>query len=189
MSIMNTGLAKKVSVDNTTVGENTNLITSRLNDNPTATTFIDGYMINSADDINGCLVAPVLFQNGTIGNRLMARKKINGKNIYYGLTVGVKADGSLFTNLGRGNDDNSIVTTASHGSNYVRFGNGLQICWGAGTGVQTFPLPFRDTDYMIADSDLTYHKYEGMWTTHKTTTQFEIKNSSSAQWIALGYWY
>lgn len=87
------------------------------------------------------------------------------------------------------NGNNTIVTTVSHGSRYVRFGNGLQICWGVGTGVQVFPQPFRDTDYMIADSDLTYHKYEGMWTTNKTTTQFEIKNSGQAQWIAIGYWY
>lgn len=85
--------------------------------------------------------------------------------------------------------NNSIVTTESHGSNYVRFGNGLQICWGVGTGVQVFPQPFKDIDYMIADSDMTYHKYEGMWTTNKTTTRFEIKNSSQAQWIAIGYWY
>lgn len=85
--------------------------------------------------------------------------------------------------------NNSIVTSENVGNRFVRFGNGLQICWGAGTGVQVFPLPFRNTDYMIADSDLTYHKYEGMWTTNKTTTQFEIKNSSSAQWIAIGYWY
>lgn len=189
VSIMNTGLAKKLSVDDRTVGEITNLITSKLNDNPTTTTYIDGYMINSADDINGCLVAPVLYYNGIIGNRLMARKKINGKNIYQELTIGVKTDGSLFTKLGRGNDDNSIVTTISHGTRYVRFGNGLQICWGAGTGVQVFPQPFRDTNYMIADSDLTHHKYEGMWTTNKTTTQFEVRNSGNAQWIAIGYWY
>ena len=84
---------------------------------------------------------------------------------------------------------NSILTTESIGNRFVRFGNGLQICWGAGTGVQVFPQPFRDTGYMIADSDLTYHKYEGMWTTNKTTTQFEVKNSGSAQWIAIGYWY
>lgn len=82
-----------------------------------------------------------------------------------------------------------ILTTVSRGSNYVRFGNGLQICWGSGTGVQTFQQPFRDIWYMIADSDLTYHKYEGMWTTNKTTTQFEVKNSGNAQWIAIGYWY
>ena len=86
-------------------------------------------------------------------------------------------------------EPNSIVTTVSHGSNYVRFGNGIQICWGSGTGVQVFPQPFKDANYMIADSDLTYHKYEGMWTSDKTTTQFQIRNSDNAQWIALGYWY
>lgn len=86
-------------------------------------------------------------------------------------------------------EPNSIVTTMAHNTNYVRFGNGLQICWGAGTGVQVFPQPFKDTSYMIADSDSTYHKYEGMWISEKTTTQFKINNSGYANWIAIGYWY
>lgn len=85
--------------------------------------------------------------------------------------------------------NNSIVTTEYHGSRYVRFGNGLQICWGAGTNVQTLPQPFRDNDYQITDSDLSYHKYEGMWISDKTTTQFKINNTSMANWVAIGYWY
>lgn len=100
-----------------------------------------------------------------------------------------KSDGTSWANVPRSNVNGSILITDSHASRYMRFGNGLQICWGAGTGVQVFLQPFRDTDYMIADSDLTYHKYEGMWTTNKTTTQFEVKNSGNAQWIAIGYWY
>lgn len=105
------------------------------------------------------------------------------------ILVGVRADGTFYTECPASKTANSIETIVSSGSRYVRFGSGLQICWGAGTGEQVFPQPFRDTDYMIADSDLTYHKYEGMWTTNKTTTQFKINNSSSAQWIAIGYWY
>lgn len=186
---MNNRLAKKLSVDATTVGENTNLITSRLNDNPTATVFIDGYMINSADDINGCLVAPVLLDNGIIGNRLMARKKINGNNIYHELMIGVKTDGSLFTKLGRGNDDNSIVTTVSHGSNYVRFGNGLQICWGVGgAGTVTFPVPFASTYYQVTTSQVGGGHTYNCGTDNYTTTSFNIA-SYQAHWIAIGYWY
>lgn len=107
------------------------------------------------------------------------------------IPLGLRADGSgnFGSTAPRCNWNDSIVTTVSKDNRYVRFGNGLQICWGAGTGVQKFQQPFRDTDYMIADSDLTYHKYEGMWTTNKTTTQFEVRNSGNAQWIAIGYWY
>lgn len=105
------------------------------------------------------------------------------------ILIGVRADGTFFTECPASRTNNSIETIVSSSSRFVRFGSGLQICWGAGTGVQVFPQPFRDTDYMIADSDLTYHKYEGMWTTNKTTTQFEVRNSGSAQWIAIGYWY
>lgn len=105
------------------------------------------------------------------------------------ILVGIKADGGMYTECPDSSANSSIVTTNSHGNNYVRLGNGLQICWGSGTGVQTFQQPFKDIWYMIADSDLTYHKYEGMWISNKTTTQFQINNTSNAQWIAIGYWY
>lgn len=113
----------------------------------------------------------------------------DGTSIASDIAIGKTNDGKFYTRCPKSILNNSIVTTIAHSTNYVRLGNGLQICWGAGTGVQVFPQPFKDTDYMIADSDLTYHKYEGMWTSDKTTTQFKINNSSNAQWIAIGYWY
>ena len=196
ISIMDTGLAKKLNVDTTTVGEITDLRTPKLNEGNTSTLYIDGYMINSADDINGCLVAPVLYKDGIIGNRLMARKKINGHNVYQGLTIGVKADGSLFTNLGRGKYDNSIVTTASHGSNYVRFGNGIQICWGyAGSGEQliTFPQPFKDANYSITATggNIKNEAYPSLVRDEsKTSTSVKIYCQYLAKnYIVIGYWY
>lgn len=113
----------------------------------------------------------------------------DGTSIASDIAIGRTNDGDFYTRCPKSVLNNSIVTTASHSTNYMRFGNGLQICWGAGTGVQVFPQPFKDASYMLADSDLTYHKYEGMYTANKTATQFEIKSSSSAQWVAIGYWY
>lgn len=202
VSIMDTELAKKLNVNATTIGEITDLRTPRLNEGNTSTVYIDGYMINSEDDINGCLVAPMLNVYGTISNRLMARKKINGNNVYRGLTIGVKADGSINTELDYSQDNNSIVTTVSHGSNYVRFGNGIQICFGNvitnnNTQTVTYAQPFKE-----ANPNLTLSLIDGgpgdsaYWQTFKISeeknTGFKIQGPreiSRFGWIAIGYWY
>lgn len=195
MSVMDTGLAKKLNVNTTTVGETTDLRTPKLNVGNSSTVYISGYTINSEDNINGCLLAPMLKSNGIISNRLMARKKINGVNMYGGLEIGVKADGSLYTYLGRGQDDNSIVTTVSHGTNYMRFGNGLQICWGSvSTGEQkaTFPQPFVNTNYSInITGNYTQTSSSAFTFQDKTTTTCKIHSSAaiSTNWLAIGYWY
>lgn len=113
----------------------------------------------------------------------------DGASIASDIAIGKNINGKAYTRCPMCVEPNSIVTTTAHSTNYMRFGNGLQICWGVGTDVQVFPQPFKDANYMIAVSDLTYHKYEAMWTSNKTTTQFKINNSSNAQWIAMGYWY
>lgn len=95
------------------------------------------------------------------------------------------------------NGNNSIVTTVSHGANWVRFGNGLQICWGI-TGSEnistvTLPQAFKNTNYVVAGlpmqgsantSDLYVHS--------KTTTQFklqeQVQKAEQRNWIAIGYW-
>ena len=188
-SIMDSGLAKKLNVNATTIGEITDLRTPRLNEGNTSTVYIDGYMINSEDDINGCLVAPELNTNGTISFRLLARKKVNGVNMYRGLKVGVKADGSIYTYLDYSQDNNSIVTTFSHGSNYVRFGNGLQICWGVGgAGTVTLPVPFATPNYQVTTSQVGGGHTYNCGTDNYTTTSFNITNYQ-AHWIAIGYWY
>lgn len=202
VSIMDTGLAKKVNVNATTIGEITDLRTPRLNKGNTSTVYIDGYMINSEDDINGCLVAPELNTNGTICFRLLARKKVNGVNMYRGLKVGVKTDGSTYTELDYSQNNNSIVTTVSHGSNYVRFGNGIQICFGTlvtqnNTLSVTYSAPFNtENPYLtvsLIDGGPADSKY---WQASKIAnisgTGFKIQGPAEASrfgWIAIGYWY
>lgn len=147
----------------------------------------------STTDKNGVEVATfysIIETNNTVKSALWVKQPTTAGKESKEIAIYCDKNGSFHTSCGvQSNENNSIVTTDSHGTNYVRFGNGLQICWGSGTGVQVFPQPFKDTNYMIADSDLTYHKYEGMWTSDKTTTQFKINNSDNAQWIAIGYWY
>lgn len=195
-SVMDTKLAKKLNVNARTVGEITDLRTPLLNEGNTSTIYIDGYMINSEDDINGCLVAPELNANGRISNRLLARKRINGNNIYRGLIIGINADGSAYTELDRSSNDNSIVTTVCHGSNYgssyVRFGNGVQICWGNSPDNQTITLPqaFKNNAYRVAfcQTDSSAHTYNNT-AVEKTTTSFKFINGYQGDWIATGWWY
>lgn len=200
---MDTKLAKKLNVNATTIGEIIDLRTPRLNEGNTSTVYIDGYMINSEDDINGCLVAPELNTNGTICFRLLARKKVNGVNIYRGLSIGVKADGSIFTNLERSQDNSSIVTTVSHGSNYVRFGNGIQICWGrvnvngpvSSTNVKVnFPQPFSNIPCVLSCGNANIGPVP-IYIGWETSVSFNIGFAEGASgtgftnWIAIGYWY
>ena len=83
-------------------------------------------------------------------------------------------------------DVNAVVTTVNNQPDAVLLGNGLILNWGRGSGAVVFKIPFSNTDYAILDSDQTYHKYEGMWTSNKTTTGFNINNSGSANWLAIG---
>lgn len=191
-NFMYIGLSNKLNANGTTNGEMTILRTPRLNAGNTSNVYIEGYMINSEDDINGFLVAPVLYDDGKIGNRLMVRKKIHGHNVYKGLTLGTTADGSIFTDLEKCNWDNSIVTTVSHSSNYVRFGNGIQICWGNSPVRQTITLPqaFKDNTYRVAfcQTNNAEHNINNT-VVDKTTTSFKFNRGYQGDWIAIGWWY
>ena len=106
------------------------------------------------------------------------------------------------------NWDNSIVTTVSHGSNYVRFGNGLQICWGSvtvGDGAevkQNLPQAFKDTNYIVTfghqnfTNNTTDFYHPQLINGKKNTTNFTVYcrnahsyNNAAVTWIAIGYWY
>ena len=113
------------------------------------------------------------------------------------IPLGLRAlqDGSFGTMAPRCNWENSIVTTVSHGSNYVRFGNGLQICWGSvGVGNQTatFQQPFKNADYSVSVvGNYTQTSSNAPTFQNKNTTNFQIHSSNaiSTNWIAIGYWY
>lgn len=89
-------------------------------------------------------------------------------------------------------EPNSIVTTIAHSTNYMRFGNGLQICWGNSEVGQTIilPQPFKDANYKITfcQTDGREHNINQVLT-DKTTTSFRFSRGYAGDWIALGYWY
>lgn len=96
--------------------------------------------------------------------------------------------------------DKNQFATAEHGvtasgSNYVRFGNGTQICWGqtnsgdATKFVATFPVPFFNTNYSIVVDGIGVRET-------KTTTSCKFvyvdktfaKGSYGREWFAIGRW-
>ena len=146
-------------------------------------------------------------KNGSaLGVVEIAKEPENINNIYFNIfgpkgswcpiPLGLRAasDGSFASTAPKCNCDNSIVTTVSHGSNYVRFGNGLQICWGYYTGGNyNFPVPFRDANYMLS---VTYQiNAEGQSYSYaakirnKQNTFFECWINANSNYIAIGYWY
>ena len=81
------------------------------------------------------------------------------------------------------------------GTNYIRYGNGLQMCWGnistttSGTTV-TFGAAFKDTNYILVNQGTGYSINAGHRS--KTTTSVIIESSSTTSagvnWIAIGKW-
>ena len=91
-------------------------------------------------------------------------------------------------------EPNSIVTTIAHGTNYMRFGNGLQICWGTSAVGQTItlPQPFKDANYKITFCQTNVDEHDINQVVRdkdKTTTSFRFSRGYTGDWIALGYWY
>ena len=113
------------------------------------------------------------------------------KDSWCPIPLGLRAasDGNFGSTAPQCNWDNSIVTTVSHGSNYVRFGNGLQICWGVGgAGNVTLPAPFANTNYQVTTSQVGGGHTYNCGTENYTTTSFNIASYQS-HWVAIGYWY
>ena len=80
---------------------------------------------------------------------------------------------------------------AASGSNWVRFSDGTQICWGNGHDTQNFPVAFTNTSYSCAGSfsDDGIKLYNFRFT-EKTTTSMNISsNSQNVEWVAYGRWW
>ncbi len=93
----------------------------------------------------------------------------------------------------------SAGVTAS-GSNYVRFGNGTQICWGitnckSKETTASFSVAFNNTSYAVTIMGNYGSWADTYWITGShTTTSFAIKASGGSagdrpiNWIAIGTW-
>lgn len=103
------------------------------------------------------------------------------------------------TTAGNGVGASKVITNKESG--YIRFNNGIQICWGSencsskNTTV-VFAVPFINNKYAVTITG-DYDNFGGTyWTTrsHKET-QFNINGSKSSldirdvNWIAIGQWF
>ena len=80
---------------------------------------------------------------------------------------------------------------AASGSNWVRFSDGTQICWGNGHGTQNFPVAFTNTSYScvgsFSDDGMKLYNFRFI---EKTTTSMNISsNNENVQWVAYGRWW
>lgn len=151
-------------------------------------------------DKNGADGSHIAFTHDQYGNniiRLVASDGVGQDRKTNTIGIWVNKLGNNGTFASQCNYDASIVTTVSHGDNWIRFGNGLQICWGAGNNGQwTFPVPFKDANYGLTMSTQTRHGGE-IWISelgllNKTNTGFYKADSAKTNpftWTAIGYWY
>lgn len=125
------------------------------------------------------------FEDGRM--QILMRALNRGK--YAQILVGVRADGTFYTECPASKTNKSIETIVSSGSNYLRFGSRLQICWGVGgAGTVTLPVPFANTNYQVTTSQVGGGHTYNCGTDTYTTTKFNIQNHQ-AHWVAIGYWY
>lgn len=80
---------------------------------------------------------------------------------------------------------------AASGSNWVRFSDGTQICWGNGHDTQNFPVAFTNTSYScvgsFSDDGIKLYNFRF---TEKTTTSMNISsNKENVEWVAYGRWW
>ena len=151
---------------------------------------------------------------GSFGAVEIAKDPENINNIYLNvfspkgswcpIPLGLRAasDGNFGSTAPKCNWDNSIVTTVSHGSNYVRFGNGIQICFGNvitnnNTQTVTYAQPFKEANpnltlslIDVGPEDSRY--WQAFKISEEKNTGFKITGPTEISrfgWIAIGYWY
>lgn len=85
------------------------------------------------------------------------------------------------------------------GNNYIRYYNGLQICWGTTSGgmsswifTVTLPKPYKDTTYKVFGTPIAQGSDSYNFNQQEITSssQFEIRNraGSDINWLTIGKW-
>ena len=124
---------------------------------------------------------------------------LNIKNLLGNTTMGTTANTITGAIAEHENDISSINNNKviySSGTNYIRFADGTQICWGIYTlgawmGVVDFQISFKDTNYAVV---VTRSPDAGeatvMTAVAYTTSKFFIYGDTGwrANWIAIGKW-
>ena len=87
------------------------------------------------------------------------------------------------------NEIANLNGVAASGSNYVRFTDGTQICWGILQSTVTFPVAFATTSYGVSVSGTATIGIPSFpYVVKKTVTNMEISNNNGDSYIAIGRW-
>ena len=179
-------------------------VLAKYNDNTSSDFFGSDFSIHSQDNINHFYFAGSHHTNNDIHSRLIVSKLINGTNYNSEIYVGLSNTGITYTSAPQCNLNGSILTTVSHSYNWVRLGNGIQICWAdinssTISGTYTFPHPFTSLCVItnVIDSNITEPRAVGIG--YDTTTLYYkgVRQSGSGatyyaphfSMLAIGYWY
>ena len=113
---------------------------------------------------------------------------------------------SLITTL-ENNAETIVEKGNKYSNNYIRYGSGIQICWGTTTPSSSgtpilLPKPFVNTNYSVGatNNSIENNQIRALATTNYTTTSFravgQYSQSNSGytdgdvtfSWIAIGFW-
>ena len=101
----------------------------------------------------------------------------------------------------------NVVSVDSSGTNYIRYTNGIQICWGNEVAIDTsgtaidFPVAFKDTNYAVGvtgrgvatSTNCLVPKLAGKWTTSfrcvgVATGNLSALSGGHIDYVAFGFW-
>ena len=99
-------------------------------------------------------------------------------------------------NLRGGNSYLNVDLIEEIGNDYIRYNNGIQICWGEENNVDnnhtTSIYPFLNTDYTIIATQLNKSSVwnDNMKVFNRTTSSFRVNTGGTTSycWFAIGRW-
>ena len=124
----------------------------------------------------------------------LTRQNPNSKIGEYGV-LNITGDGDIFFGRPGWADAFPMFGTVATGSNYIRFGNGTQICWGQTNSgdktqfIATFGAPFSNANYAVVCDGIGVRESKST-----TSCTFDYVDKTFAngnygrEWVAIGRW-
>ena len=116
-------------------------------------------------------------------------------------TMAGQIDATKILTYPTGGGQGNRIDIEAMGSNYIRYGNGVQICWGKGNKPSsnswvpvTFPMPFINTDYVVVEGISRNNGFNwesemvGFDSVTTSGIRFAVWKNRQPQYVAIGYW-
>ena len=144
-----------------------------------------------------CLTAGVDFSNGTLTQVFLAPRE-NDKNVLNLLGSTAKKWNMSYITEMYGGANNIDCAVDSMGEGYIRYSNGLQICYGSANCSQggtsnNLPMPFKDSSYTLTATYTGANNSVNISVVRTDMNTFTLYQSYSADvltadYIAIGLW-